>query len=266
MGVSKLRTVRQAMAKKVGKTKKREDYVYGIVDTTETGHVEVHYDEETGKIELVGAEPGSTKVVRSYERDSSKDDKVVASIPHDVSAPFDPDDALKSFDCVVANKRTIAGKECAVCFSYFIPTRLTEHSGDIPYHPLSAFFIIGLKNGVNPERIGWHLTLKHNLATYDPTTHGKLALVTDSELGLHADINARKIGYYGDHMLPPGASLVYASDKETDTIGGAMLKACHNAANAIIEQAKERANPFEGIERGGDDNFEAFAVVEFQRG
>ncbi len=256
------------MAKKNGKSKQRDDYVYGIVDATATGEIAVRYDSRTGKIELVGAQPGSTKVVRSYKRDTGKDDKVVSSIPHETGAPFDPDDALKAFDCVVAmdtNKRTIAGKECAVCFSYFIPVRFTEHEGDVPYNPLTAYFIIGINEGVNPERIGWHLTLKNNLPAYDPSVHGRLALVTDSELGLHPDINARKIGYYGDQMLPDGAALVYASDKETDTIGGTMLKACHNGATRVIEEMRKRANPFVNINRGGDGNFEAYAQVEFQR-
>lgn len=256
------------MAGRQGKSRARDDYVYGIVDATQTREVHVRYDPRTGRIELVGAQPGSTKVVRSYKRNSDKDDKIVSSIPHDVGAPFDPDDALKSFDCVVAmdtNRRTIAGRECAICFSYHIPVRLTQHEGDIPYNPLAAYFIVGIGKGVNPERIGWHLTLENNLPDFDPSVHGRLALVTDSELGLHAAINARNVAYYADHMLPDGETLVYASDKETDTVGGTMLKACHNGATRVIEEMRKRANPFEKITRGGDGNFEAYAQVEFQR-
>lgn len=256
------------MAKKTGKSKARDDYVYGIIDARETGEIQVIYDSSTGKIELVGAEPGSTKVVRSYKRDSGKDDKVVSSIPHDVGAPFDPDDALRSFDHVVVmdtNKRTIAGKECAVCFSYLIPVKLTEHEGDIPYSPLTAYFIVGIAKGVNPERIGWHLTLTNNiLPAYDASRHGTLALVTDSELGLHANINARKVGYYNEHILPEWAKLVYASDKETDTLGGAILKACHNGATQVIEEMRKRVNPFEKI-GNGDANFEGYSQIDFRR-
>ncbi|RZF59119.1 hypothetical protein EWE75_23510 [Sphingomonas populi] len=257
------------MSKKTGKSKQRDDWVYGIVDARETGEISIRYDSESGKIELVDALPGSTKVERSYKRDG-KTDKVVASIPQDVRAPFDPDDALKTFDNVVVmdtNKRTIAGKVCAVCMSYVIPVKLNEHSGDIPYNPLAAYLIIGVKDGVNPERIGWHLTLTHNiLPAYDPLRHGKMALVTDSELGLHKDINARNVGYYGDNLLPDGITLVYASDKETDTLGGMILKACHNGAKGMIDEFRKRVKPFEGIARGGDGNFEAFAHINFQRG
>jgi hypothetical protein len=255
------------MAKKHGKSKQRDDYVYGIVDARETGEIHVRYDSRTGKIELVGAEAGSTRVVRSYKRDTGKEDKVVSSVPHEPGAPFDPDDALKSFENVVAmdtNKRTIGGKQCAVCFSYFIPVKLNEHTGDIPYNPLAAYFIVGIEDGVNPERIGWHLTLMNNISpAYDPSRHGRLALVTDSELGLHSDINARKIGYYGDQLLPEWATLVYASDRETDTLGGMLLKACHNAATSVIEEMRKRANPFEKIGNGGV-GFEGYSQVVFQ--
>jgi hypothetical protein len=257
------------MVKKGEKTNQRDDYVYGVVSASNVSEITVRYDARTGKIELLGADPGSTKVVRSYKRVSGKDDKVVSSVPQEGGAPFDPDDALRSFDCVVAmdtNKRTIAGKECAVCFSYYVPVNFTQHRGDIPYTPLAAYLIVGVGKGVNPERIGWHLTLKNNLPAYNESAHGKLALVTDSELGLHPDINARKIGYYADHMLPDGAALVYASDKETSTIGGAMLKACHNAATKVLEEMRKRKDHLGNFKINGDANFEKYVQIEFQIG
>jgi hypothetical protein len=253
------------MAKKIGKSKKRDDYVYGIVNVTD-GFVDIRYDEQSGKIELVGAEPGSTKVERSYKREGGKGDKVVASVPHDPGAPFDPDDALKSFENVVimdTNKRTIAGKDCAVCFSYNIPVKLTEHEGGIPYGPLAAYFIVGIKKGVNPERIGWHLTLSNSISSeYNPRVHGRLAVVTDSELGLHPDINRQRVPYYADHTLPEWAKLVYASDKETDTLGGEIIKACHKGATLVIEEMRKRANPFDNL-ADGDDNFEGYKQIFF---
>ena len=254
------------MPKDIGKSKKRDDYVQGIVNIGEDGQIRINYDSITGRLELVGAEPGSTRVVRSYKRDSGKDDKVTSSIPHGAGAPFDPDDALKSFESVIAmdtNKRTIAGKECAVCFSYFIPVKLTKHEGDIPYHALTAYLIVGIKKGVNPERIGWHLTLTNNIK-FDPSAHTNLALVTDSELGMHPQINAREIGYYGGDLLPEWAKLVYASDKETDTLGGALLNACHNAATAVLAEFRKGSNPFEKMHEG-DENYEGYVNIDFPR-
>lgn len=163
------------------------------------------------------------------------------------------------------NKRTILGKQCAVCFSYNIPVRLNHHAGDIPYSPLAAYFIVGIKEGVNPERIGWHLTLKNIiLPVYNPAVHRNLALLTDSELGLHPASNRREIGYYGDNLLPEWATIAYASDKETGTLGGVLLRACHNAATAVIEEMRKRPTPFEKI-GNGDKNFEGYCQVEFQR-
>ncbi|HEY0233696.1 MAG TPA: hypothetical protein VGC86_01380 [Afipia sp.] len=241
------------------KSRDRQDWVYGIVDARESGKIEATYDFERNAIDIVGAEPGSTKTVRSYERASGKP-KVTSSVPSTGTT-------MKAFDYVVAidtNSRMIGGKKCAVCFSYFAPKCLSAYEDRIPFLPLTAYFIIGINDTENPERIGWHLTLTRNIIPAYRADHGRIAVVSDSELGLHTQINARKVGYYDNQMLPDWATIVYGSDKERDTLQGAMLALCHQGADRLLNELEKLPEPF-AKQTGGDGAYEGFAEVRFKR-
>jgi hypothetical protein len=254
------------MGKQSGKTRDRIDAVYGMVNAVD-GAITLLYDFERDAIELVGADPGSTKTERRYERESGKS-KVVSSIPSNGSSSFTAQRALFAYERVVAidtNHRTVDGKRCAVCFSYYVPEPPSSYKGGVPYLPLGAFLITGIAQGVNPERIGWHLTLHHHLANCRPG-HGRLAVVVDSELGLHKVINTRKAGYYGTHLLPENSSLVYASsDTDKDTLQGGMIRLCDAGAKAIFDEYTKRGELPALSKNSTDSNFEAFAKIKFRR-
>lgn len=62
----------------------------------------------------------------------------------------------------------------------------------------------------------------------------KRAIVTDSDLGLHDAINARTIPLYGEVMLPPNFTLLYASgDTGTETTNR-VLRFCDKQAKAAL--------------------------------
>lgn len=249
------------------RSKARSDWAYGIVNVGPDHEIRFNYDAENEAIEIVGAEAGSTKFERSYERDSGKA-KVETSIPSDGSIPFNAERALFAYQRIVAidtNSRVIAGKRCAVCFSYYVPDPPSSYTNAVPYVPLGALLIVGVAQGVNPETIGWHLTLTHFLAPYRPSAHGRLAVVTDSELGRHNSINARKVGYYGEDLLPDGMTMVYASDIDNETLQGRMIRACDVGATAIADEYLKRDHLPELSKSSGDPNFEAFVQVIFHR-
>jgi hypothetical protein len=254
------------MGKQSGKTRERIDAVYGTVNAPD-GTITLHYDFECDAIELVGADPGSTRTERRYERESGKP-KVVTSIPSDRSSPFTAQRALFAYERVVAidtNHRTVDGKRCAVCFSYYVPEPPSSYKTGVPYLPLGAFLITGILEGVNPERIGWHLTLGRYLANYRPS-HGRLAVVVDSELSLHKAINTREVGYYGAHLLPENSSLVYASsDVDKDTLQGSMIRLCDAGAKTIFDEYAKRGGLPALSANSTDSNFEAFAEIKFRR-
>jgi hypothetical protein len=236
--------------------KKRSDSVYGTVNVTD-GHLTVHFDPRRDAIEIEGAEPGSTHTETSYPRSGGKP-KVISSVPTFGSSPFTTAKALLDYDRVIAidtNSRRVDGARWAICCSYYVPETLNCYRGEIPWLPLGAFLIRGIADGVNPERIGWHLTLQNYLPRFRHDDES-LAIVVDSELGQHQEINARKVGYYSSNFLPPRTALVYASsDKDKNTLQGVMIRACDAVSRKIWEQMEPTLANLQGSCRGSDPNY-----------
>jgi hypothetical protein len=251
------------LSKRKNRTQDRADWVYGVVDVGTDGSLTVHYDRETDEIEIVGAGSGSTRTERSYERASGKP-KVVSSIPSNGKTAFSANRALFAYDWVIAidtNSRTVGGNRCAVCVSYYVPKRpATYEAPGVPFVPLAAFLIVGISAGVNPERIGWHLTMKHHLDV-TRVVNQRVAIVVDSELGLHRAINAREIGYYKNNLLPDAVSMVYAStDTDKDTLQGVMIRMCDSTASALLEHFEKIGFP-KLPNNSDDEDYQASATI-----
>jgi len=229
------------MSKKDKSAKQRTDSVYGIVNVESDGELSVRYDFATDRIEILDAVPGSTKTERRYERPSGKA-KVVTSIPSDGPSAFDAKRALYAYDWAFAvdtNSTDIDGTRCAVCFSHYVQLPPRGFTGNLVWRPLQAFLISGIAAEINPERIGWFLTLS-SLAPHLPRL-GRVALVVDSELGLHREINGRRAGYYESHMLPQNVTMIYASaDADKDTLQGVLIRACDRGSRRLLEEFKKR--------------------------
>ncbi|ADW68072.1 hypothetical protein [Granulicella tundricola] len=239
-----------------GYSKKRSDSVYGTVDATD-GQLTVHYDPLRDEIEIEGAEPGSTRTETSYLRSSGKP-KVVSSVPTFGLSRFTSAKALLDFDRVIAvdtNTHIVKGFRWSICASYHVPEPLNHYHGQIPWLPLGGFLISTVAEGVNPERIGWHLTLQNYLPRFRHDDE-RLAIIVDSELGQHREINTRKVGYYGANLLPPRTALVYASaDKDKNTLQGTMIRACDAVSTQIWEQLAPRLGSFRARSQGLDPNY-----------
>jgi len=249
------------------KQRQRSDWASAIINVVD-GKIDFMYDFADDTVSFGGAEPGSLKTERSYERDSGKP-KIVSSIPATKRIPFDAERSIMAYDAILAidtNTRIIQGKRCGICFSYHVPKPPKGYGGQIPYEPLGLFLIAGVAEDVNPERIGWHLTLSRHLAPYRAEQHGRLAIVVDSELGRHNAINARAEGYYGNHLLPAGASLIYASaDTDKETLQGQMIRLCDAMATQAAD-AIEKADCGNLTHReAGDGSYEWSAALHIPR-
>lgn len=247
------------MKRKNGKTKLRQDSVYGTVNVGDDRVLTVVYDWQTDAIEITGADKHSTRTERSYERTSGKQ-KIVSSIPSDGKSVFTAKRALFAYEHVVAvdtNTQMLFGKRCAVCVSYFTPKPPASFGEPgVPFICLGAYLIVGIKDGINPEQIGWHLTITRNLSRPIPLNH-RIALVVDSELGAHRQINERRKGYYRDNILPDQFTLVYSSaDADNETLGGVMIRMCDQMASKVFEQVQKTKIP-PPVKESIDANYEA---------
>lgn len=255
------------MNNKTDKSKSRQDSVFGTVNVGEDRILSVHYDWQTDRIEIESALKGSTRTERSYARESGKP-KVISSIPSDGRSAFTAKKALFAYDWVVAvdtNTRTISGKRCGVCVSYFTPTPPSSCAKPgVPFICLAAYLIVGIRDGLNPEQIGWHFTITKNLTNPIPTNQ-RVAFVVDSEFGSHRDINDRKKGYYLDNLLPPQFTVVYSSsDTDNETLGGHMIRMCDTMSSRIFAQLELTGIPdVNGLRE--NDNYETVIPIGIRR-
>lgn len=258
MVLSKTRLDVDSMTQRSDKTKVRQDQVYGVVNVGEDRTLTVNYYPQTDEIEIVDAEKGSTRIERNYERNSGKL-KVVSSIPSDGKTSFTAKRAFFAYDWVIAvdtNTRMLFGKRCGVCVSYFTPKPLAKCDSEVPFICLAAYLIVGIRAEVNPEQIGWHLMITKHLNS-SRTPEQRIAMVVDSELGSHREINDRKKGYYMNNMLPAQISMVYASsDADNETLGGMMIGMCDRMATKVFDQLETKSIPAP-IKKTEDENYEA---------
>jgi len=254
------------MTRREDKTKLRQDQVYGTVNVGEDQTLTVNYYPQTDEIEIVDAQKGSTRIERNYERNSGKP-KVVSSIPSDGKTSFTAKRALFAYDRVFAvdtNTRMLFGKRCGVCVSYFTPKPPAKCDSEVPFICLAAYLIVGIREGINPEQIGWHLIITRHVNS-SRTPDERLAIVVDSELGSHREINDRKKGYYMNNMLPGQIAMVYASsDADNETLGGMMIGMCDRMATKVFDQLGTMNIPAP-TKKTADENYEALYSLPVTR-
>lgn len=188
------------------------------------------------------ADPGSMKLVRSYQRDSGKA-KVLTSIPiGSIFSNFTTGASLKeSFTYLMAidtNSLEFKGKKLSICTCYVVPDRLGSYGSEIPFEHLVSYLIINPKIGINPETIGWHLVIENHVKPSLILKSNRLGIIVDSEKDALDSYNFKEEPYLGSFQKPVNISFCYASDKDKDSLPGKMIKMCHNVSNSISRKIK----------------------------
>ena len=215
----------------------------------------------TGAVEIVEADPDSYRSVIYHERESGKDKVLLdgRASPHinafDAHAQF-----MGTFRYALGVDTNMRrGDGFALACVFVVPGLLNPNASKVRIELLNAFVIIDPSPAVDPERIGWYLTIRENIlpGRFDP--NGQIALVTDSALDQLPRINARKAAYYEGHVLPPNVSLVYASaDKPTRTIPSALIRACETYAKSLAKEVRTRGH---AELSPGDQNFRGWYSI-----
>jgi hypothetical protein len=234
----------------------------------------ITFDSATQSISIAEADPASFRTEVYYERDSGKDKVLLSATAKDNLPAFDPwEQILGQYSYLFAidtNTRVLSGRRISFSLACTLPTRLQELPKKIELRGLCAYALFEAEPGVNPETIAWHLLFQRHLLPANFPAHEAIGVVVDSELGGLPRINARTEPYYGEHLLPPSTTLLYASaDAATQTIPSEMIRYCDVMAGRLFDDLAPQLERFPSP-RNGDSNFQGFTqlgleVVPLQR-
>lgn len=208
-----------------------------------------HIDPTTGVTSILELDPSTLRSEISYQKQNGKD-KVIYSTPVMGFSALNEshlDQLKKQFDYLIAvdtntierPKRT-QGCRVSVCASSAISQSLDALPANMQSQPVAAYLIVDPGPTVNPEPLGWHLNISR-LSTIPALSSKRVGVIVDSELGLLPCINARKIPYYGQHMLPGNMTLIYASSDKPEIFVNQMLKHCDSMAELGIAEFRKSA-------------------------
>ena len=251
MKISKLHKRLQTMA--------RSDTLAFTVISDENGQAHVDF---SGPQVLVNGRPvQDVKVVRSYAR-SGKKDKIISSINYGSNAPkttgymsqWSPANVVVDrFDSLIAvdtNTKFINGVWTSVTAAWVIEPEWKKsiQQGRLNMSLLSCFMELHAEPPVDTEGRGWYTTLHFGLDQQHATiTPQSIGLIVDSKLGDHDRINARTLGYFSNHMLPPSFNLVYASDAAADSFLNKMIRQCDKTASDILLSVENGETDVSGL-------------------
>lgn len=143
-----------------------------------------------------------------------------------------------NFDYLVAadtNTETLNNMKISITTSYFTPNILESDKKVLHAEHFHSWIIFDCIDELNPERLGWDLTIKaYNEKNGDDTK--RIGVVVDSELGLLDSMNQRKIPYFPENFLPKNMQLLYASETESNSFPNDMIKHCDNISRKILAQ------------------------------
>lgn len=232
------------VAAKAKKGKKpRKHYVYAAIPVEAGPNYSVNVNPKTGSVEFVNAVPGSVSSSYEYDRESGKPKHQFwggnySTVGHLAERPY----IESNFDYLFAvdtNYQKFDGSVYAVASTWRLNGRVADYTGlaNIQTSLVESLVFVNPKAS-NPETIGWHYFICHQLSSLGLPSASRIGLVVDSELGDLHEMNLRRKPYHRDLFLPTNIQLIYASDRAGDTLSGTLIKQCHSTASHILGQIK----------------------------
>lgn len=224
----------------------RLDAVYG----TTAGNVSsltVQVD-ANGEIRILEVDPASLQRRVTHEREG-KSEKVIYSAPakNFTQAQDRWGEVVDRFDYLMAVdtntlKEVRDGVRFSVCSIFRFSNRLGQLGPDDCAMHVDTYLICDTNAdfSASHEPLGWHLAITRNTALLRQNS-GRVGLITDHDLGKHVDINAGRIPYYGDAVMPEGVAFLYASSDKADTFANQLIRCCDNAATKVLARVKDRS-------------------------
>lgn len=242
------------------------EFVHWKASVNKDGFVNIGFD-QFGRLNCPEAEKSSVCVYKGRKRKSGKE-KVISKIyaPDGKVHYTQTEHIIDNFDAIAAidtNRFTYNGRNLAIAASYFCNDVKSILKGPVVAEPLPFFIIENTFPGLNPEAIAWDMFFKYTLPILNLNKKNKLALVSDSELGKHADINSRKMPYFGDSYLPKNISLLYAFEKGSDP-QNLMIRSCDKNSRILFKQIETGELKLPNMLQGKTVNFSGCAYVNIE--
>ncbi|NTU49664.1 MAG: hypothetical protein HGA87_01995 [Desulfobulbaceae bacterium] len=247
----------------MNKPKKRNETI--TATTVVTDSISVDYDPSTDSLIFNEADTATVKSQVTYTRVSGKEKVLTVSPRREKAASFNQTRNLKAsvdYLCAIdTNTKVINNVKVSVSVIYQVPGILKNHTRDIPLIYLCSYLITGVKEGVNPEVIGWHLFLNNKIQLDHFKNQRRLGLVVDSELAKLDAINAIKVPYYKNYFLPKFVTLIYAStDSGKENIANQLLSYCDKGAGMVLEHVQRNQLIIPNLKNGNED-FSGFCEI-----
>ena len=226
------------MAKQSKNTKERSLWAYATVATNGKGRIEIGLDQTTGAISFPTAISGSVKSVMSYERHGPKEKTVfqypsVGNLAHlseyeQVKEQFDVLGAIDTNTLIVEDSKLSPG--CV----YWTPEGIGSPGQTCLFERVGTFALLNVREGVNPEVIGWHCFLSQMWPKMKPASSSRLGLITDSELGRHDSYNDRRLPYYANYQLPRNVRILCASSDACGGLANKAIRTCDETSKKLL--------------------------------
>jgi hypothetical protein len=207
--------------------------------------------DENGRISSPQAIDGTYTLRTTYPRDSGKE-KVVFEHNSGEGGTFLTEIAqlCANFEWLAAIDTNIVkiGDE-DIFISVFAITKntLSRTEPDVEFET-HAFYFFGVPEHVSKEMVGLDIALRNLVSHTVVKEPQRLGIVTDSDLGIHKQINARQLPYLGEKILDPLVKLIYASSDTGAHLTNDILRKCDSTAKSIAKYLVK--NPSK-IERTG---------------
>lgn len=217
------------------------DAVYGNVIESVTS-LTVTID-ALGRVSIPEIDPASIQRRLTYEREGKKDKVIYAAPSTDFTHGTSQWCELKEhFDYLMAvDTNTLKvrknGIRISVCSIYRFSNELVRLGPSDSAMHVESYLICDPceDSSVSHEPLGWHLAIsRHMLWAFQASK--RIGLITDHDLGKHADINAGRSTYFDEFVLPPGVKFLYASSDKADNFANQLIRHCDTAATKIMDR------------------------------
>lgn len=227
-----------------------------------------HFDKETGGVFSPQAIPGTVTTYQSY-RKSNGSEKIIyqvsgrgrsanLSLRHELSTHFD---VIAGID---TNTYEIDGRLLSIAFSFASAPILKQNFDSLRIEPTPAFIFENVHEGINPEVIAWYHFFASTLPLISGNGRYDVAMVVDSELGRHPEINARTTPYYREFILPDRVQLIYASSDTGTDLPNKLIKQCDHGSRTLADQIRCKSFNLPPILGSGWKDYDGAARINFK--